>query len=64
MKRFVSALAVLAAAGVAVGAAGYYLYKKSKAEENYEDLLIEDEMGEEFEIVDESYVEVAEETNE
>ena len=55
MKHFVSALAVLAAAGAAVGAAGYYLYKKSQTEENYDDLLITEEMGEEFEIADEAY---------
>ena len=62
MKRFLSALAVLAAAGAAVGAAGYYLYKKTNPDENYEDLLVTEEMGEDFEIVDVAYTEADEET--
>ncbi|MEG1863287.1 MAG: hypothetical protein RR198_06720 [Oscillospiraceae bacterium] len=48
MKSFVSALAVLAVTGAAIGAAGYYLYKKEKELNEYEDLLFNDEYMHEY----------------
>lgn len=48
MKNFFSALTVLAVAGATLGAAGYYLYKKNKELDEYEDLLYTDELDREF----------------
>ena len=48
MKSFASALAVLAVTGAAIGAAGYYLYKKEKELNEYEDLLFNDEYMHEY----------------
>ncbi len=53
MKHFLSALTVMAAAGAVVGAAGYYVYKKTKEAKEYEDLMYTDEMGEDFVIYEE-----------
>ncbi|MBQ8604877.1 MAG: hypothetical protein IJ410_08580 [Oscillospiraceae bacterium] len=52
MKRFISGLVALAAAGAAVGAAGYYLYKKNQKPDEGEELLYTEEMGDEFIIVE------------
>ena len=64
MKRFISGLVALAAAGAAIGAAGYYLYKKNQKPDNGEELLYTEEMGEEFIILEDeaegTYEEVAE----
>lgn len=47
MKNFIAGLTVLAAAGATLGAAGYYIYKKIKNEEEYDDLIYTDEVSEE-----------------
>ena len=47
MKNFIAGLTVLAAAGATLGAAGYYIYKKIKNEEEYDDLIYTDEVAEE-----------------
>lgn len=52
MKRFISGLVALAAAGAAVGAAGYYLYKKNQTPDEGEEMLYTEEMGDEFIIVE------------
>ena len=66
MKNFIAGLTVLAAAGATLGAAGYYIYKKIKNEEEYDDLIYTDEVSEEGEpsedISEES--EIKEETDE
>ena len=49
MKNFIAGLTVLAAAGATLGAAGYYIYKKIKNEEEYDDLIYTDEVAEEEE---------------
>lgn len=61
MKHFLSALTVVAAAGAVLGAAGYYVYKKTK-EKDYEDLLYTEEMGEDFTVESEDYMEKLAET--
>ena len=49
MKHLLAGITVLAAAGAVLGAAGYYVYKKSKAEDDeYEELIFTDEEGEEY----------------
>lgn len=48
MKSFLSALTVLAVAGAALGAAGYYLYKKEKELNEYEELLYSDDFSGDF----------------
>ena len=67
MKRLISGLVALAAAGAAVGAAGYYLYKKNQKPDTEDELLYTEEMGDEFIIVEddetvEDVAETAEET--
>lgn len=46
MKNFIAGLTVLAAAGATLGAAGYYIYKKLKNDEEYDDLIYTDEAAE------------------
>lgn len=46
MKHLLAGITVLAAAGAILGAAGYYVYKKTKAEEetaDYEELIFTDD---------------------
>ena len=64
MKRFISGLVALAAAGAAIGAAGYYLYKKNQMPDEGEEMLYTEEMGDEFIIIedDEETVEDVAET--
>ncbi len=52
MKRFISGLVALAAAGAAIGAAGYYLYKKNQMPDEGEEMLYTEEMGDEFIIIE------------
>jgi hypothetical protein len=49
MKNFVAVISVLAATGLTLGAAAYYLYKKDQELSDYEDLLYgkDDEIDEE-----------------
>lgn len=57
MKHLLAGITVLAAAGAILGAAGYYVYKKNKADEepaDYEELIFTDDAEPE-------YVEVVEE---
>ncbi len=58
MKHFLSALTVVAAAGAVLGAAGYYVYKKTKEAKEYEDLMYSDEMGEDFVIFEDEDIEI------
>ena len=64
MKRFISGLFALAAAGAAVGAAGYYLYKKNQKPDTEDELLYTEEMGEEFIIIEDDTDELLEEVKE
>ena len=48
MKSFLSALTVLAVAGAALGAAGYYLYKKEQELNEYEELLYSEDLAEDY----------------
>ena len=64
MKRILSALTVVAAAGAVLGAAGYFVYKKAKEAKEYDELLYTEEMGEDFVIVDDEMEEAVELTEE
>lgn len=57
MKNFIALVAVLAAAGATMGATGYYLYKKSKEQADYDDVIYDKELDEDnyinYEVYDE-----------
>ena len=57
MKHLISGLVALAAAGAAVGAAGYYLYKKNQKPDTEDELLYTEEMGDEFIIIEDDATE-------
>lgn len=48
MNKFLSTAAILAVTGAALGAVGYYLYKKEKELSDYEDLLFTQEYMDEY----------------